>query len=206
MKCLAPLMLASLLCAQLDAGAAVRQTFESYRSAIKDRNGLTAISLVTSATIDSYEAHRDQALYSTRAELEQRPIFERMIVLNFRLRFTLAELQITPGAELFSRGIEQGWTNTAALNDSSLDKLVIGEVRAQAQMVARPGDAGAPIHFALEDGVWKVDLVSLAEAVEASLLVYLTSDDVTEERLVEETLAAAYGKALPDDIWEPLVH
>lgn len=196
---------ASTLYGQQQDGVVVRQTFQSYWTAIQDRDGARARSLVTAATLNSYENLRDQALYSTRSELDKSPIFERLIVLNFRLRFTLAELQMTPGAELFSRGIDQGWTASGSTGESALKDVVIVGDRAQARMVSGPSDTGSRIHFASEDGQWKVDLLSLSAAVEQSLQAYLQSDDVTEQRLVEETLAASYGAALPDHIWEPMI-
>lgn len=198
--------LAGALYGQQQDGVAVRQTFQSYWSAIQDRDGTQARALVTTATLDSYERLRDEALYGTRSELEKHPIFERLIVLTFRLRFTLTELQMTPGAELFGRGVDQGWTASGSAGESTLQDVVIVGNRAEARMASGPGDAGAPIHFAREDGQWKVDLLSLSAAVEQSLQAYLQSDEVTEQRLIEETLAASYGDALPDNIWEPLIH
>lgn len=197
-------VLAGSVFAQADADA-IRGAFQTYRAALEARNGEAARALVTRATLDSYEALRDEAIYSVKVDLAKRPIFERLIILNLRLRFTLTELQMTPGRDLFRRGIEEGWT-AGASGLSNLERLVLIDNHAQAFIVPRSGGGeGTPIHFLLEDGAWKIDLISISNAVEESLRDLAVKNGISEEQLIEETLGSSYGQALPTDIWEPLL-
>lgn len=184
--------------------AAVREVYRRYKVAVSVRNGEAARRLVSARTLDHYESMRDLALHADEAEVRALSLFDKLIVLNFRLRLSAVDLQSISGQELFAYGVERGWIGESIAAASDIDSISVSGDAAGGKLVSNGRLTAVDLRFKREAGAWKFDLIAMAPLVELALEAAIRADGSSEDDYVMRALEASLGAPTDKDLWAPL--
>ncbi len=198
-------LLAGGLSAQIADVAAIQRVFWEYRAAISARDGERAQRAVTAATIAQYDRLRDLALYAKEGETRALPLFEKLMVLSFRLRLTASELQSMSGATLFKSGVEAGWMGDSVAVNSDVDSVRVDQGEASGVLVSGNRPTAIRIEFRREQGEWRFDLMAVGPVISSTIRNSLQQAGLAEDEYVIEALTKQNGEAPSLEVWAPLL-
>ncbi len=190
--------------AQTDDAEAIRKVFRSYRTAIAVRNGERAQHAVTSETFAYYDRMRDLALHAGEASTRALPLFDKLMVLSFRLRMTAVELQSISGAGLFAAGVQRGWIGDTVASASDVASIQVSGDQAVGLLVSGTRTTGIEVKFKREQGEWLFDLIAMGPAVAEAIKQGLKQAGIDEDAYVLRALAEQTGADPPPTIWAAL--
>lgn len=206
----------ALLCAlPPDAGAAgeadaVRQSFQSLKSALLQDRGEEAARLVSRSTLALSDKARDLALYGSKAELEAQPTAMLAAALSLRQSIGPQKLQSLPARELVAYVVDTDLTR-----DGQVARIDLGGVRVDRQSAAADVLSDGPfpvsqLQFAKEEGLWKLDLTEIAYGDTAiDRLAQMMSpgspggQQALRNELVLAMIAANAGTVVDGTLWQP---
>ena len=191
--------------AQTDDVSAIQHAFWNYRAAISARDGERAQRAVTGATLEQYDRLRDLALHATEVESRALPLFEKLMVLNFRLRLTASELQSMSGAILFKRGVEAGWMGDSVAVNSDVASIRVDGSDAAGVLVSGGQPTTIEIEFRREQGDWRFDLMAVGPVISSTIQKSLEQAGIAEDEYALEALTEQNGERPPPSVWTALV-
>lgn len=184
---------------------AIQETFGKYQHALVDLEGETVVELVTENTIEYFDEIQELALYGTFNEVENRSLTDRMQIVTLRHRVPVSTLQKKSPSELLAYCVETGLFGKGAA------ALEIGEIRLQDgnAAVASTLMNGQPLpvqpRFVEEEGVWKLDMVSIISAADDALRAMAEQKAITQDDLILSMVSRSSGMDVGSEIWQPLL-
>lgn len=191
--------------APVGAEANVKALMIDYRDAIVAGKGTDAVDMVSQRTIAYFDSMRLAALAMPAAEVKRADVMDQLMILTLRGHHTRAELEGSNGRALFVVAVEKGWTGSEV---RSLEPGVIkvdGDT-AQIGMIAPTGTLPPAMGFRayLEDGRWKLDIMSIAVVAGPAFEASLEMIDPDRERAMLKLLGMVLKKPVDATLWEPL--
>ena len=191
-----------------DPDLAVRDAFARYVAALEARDGATAATLVTAASLAREEHLRDLALEAPRATVAALPPSDQLAVLRLRHEFTADELRPLTGTDLVRIAVEEAWSSPKPLAVLT----VTGVETTGDTSTLRVARAGEPVPvrlvFRREQGTWKLDLSALARSSDAALgeTLAFRADraKVPVEEILRWVIEDTSGHLVDKDLWQPL--
>jgi hypothetical protein len=142
-----------------DDEAAIRDTFEAYRTALLELDGDAVVDLVTYESIGYYGELADLAGTAGPEEIGERAILERTTVALLRVEYPVAELAAYDGAEMLAFSVDEGLVDNGSVVDNELgDVRIVGD-QAYAELVVRSVPSGVDFEFKRLGGEWLFNLI-----------------------------------------------
>jgi hypothetical protein len=182
----------------------IRQTFLSYKAAILQRQGQSALSCVNRSTLQHYARMKALALEGQEKEIRQLTPLNKLIVLLIRHRVPVDDLRGMTSEELFIHGVNQGWIGKDSILDSDIGQLQVFGNDASAEYVMRGNPTQLKFRFTKEDGKWRIDLTALMSMADHAMSMMIKEEGLEEDTLIISVIELVSGKKAPPTIWQPL--
>lgn len=189
--------------AQSDEGS-VRDAFVNYRSALLAGDGAAAAAHLSQSTYDYYDAMRRFALYGDAKTVQDQPVTDQLQILLLRLRVAPQMLESLSPVGLIAHSIEQGWIGRSSVERIEPGKVVTQGDAAIIHVVVDGEDRGPAFRFHRELGVWRLDLVPVMRATDASIRMAIEREGMGESDFMLAVVERAIGREIGIEAWIPL--
>lgn len=183
--------------------AAIRATFEAYRTALLARDGEGALPHVSQSVLEYYDYVRELALYASAAEVRTRPLSDQLFVILLRHRIPSAQLRGMSGREVFAHGVAQGWISDEQTRTQQLGRIGVTGNMAFAEMLVGGQRSPITLHFVRQDGAWRWDMLGVVQWTDIALRSVAESAGVTPEELLVSAAERVTGRQVAPTIWDP---
>jgi hypothetical protein len=148
----------------------VKEEYGKLKAAMLNAQGSEAAGYVTDETIGLYEHSRKIALDSRDIDFDSISTFEVLLVFQLRFMLDKNSLQKMDGRSIFAWGVKNGLIKKDVLKSFEVNKVVYEGKLATATILkhGKPVD-DAIFHLSFEEGVWKFDMLPMAEEVDRAL-------------------------------------
>ncbi|HEX6731439.1 MAG TPA: hypothetical protein VF074_15550 [Pyrinomonadaceae bacterium] len=181
----------------------VRQTFVDYKSAILQRQGQTAVTLVNQATLDYYARMQGLALEGQEREVRQLTPLNKILVLSLRHRVAIDQLRMMTPNQVFTYAVSQGWIGKNSVLDSEIGGLRILGNDASAEYLKGGQRTSLNYRFTKENGRWKIDLTALTPFADQAMKMLIAKEGLDEDTFVVSLIESVSGKRVLPSIWHP---
>lgn len=184
--------------------AAIRTTFDVFRSAIGIRHAEHALAEISEDSLRSFEIIRRMAIAGKRLKIMGLAPSSRLMVFILRLKLTQEQLEAMTAEDLFKTAVKNGWYGRAVVLNSKLDVVHGGFEEAKAQIISQSGPTPFHYSFVREGDSWKLNLDSLNELLDAVLADLWRSSEMDENRFIMHEAGKIAEKPVSDELWYPL--
>ena len=185
---------------------AIKSAFSEYKTAMVSNDIDAVLDITCKSSFVYYEMLIDYALNADSAKVAGMSFMDRMSVLGTRIQIPKDKLVGMNGESYVRYGLENGLTNSQALNAIDVGEVTMeGENKAQAQVTYMQQPLPAQMTFLQEGGKWKFDATSMLKFSEDMILQQIGGMGMSENEFIMQALTQAAGGSLSDDIWQPLV-
>jgi uncharacterized protein len=203
-----PAIVAITIVSTLDVRAdvkSVKSTFAGYKQSALAGKGVEAAEYLSTNTFKYYEQMKDLALYASRDELKKLSTADIMTAMILRHRMPTKDLQSMAGKKIIIHAIDRGWIGKSAVERLSIKSVQINNNSAIAKVSNNRNNARTvDMEFYLENGKWKLDLVSILKQTNSALDALAQLQKISREDLVISMLALVSDKKTEDPtLWEP---
>jgi hypothetical protein len=176
----------------------IRETFDRYKDALKERDGEAAAGLISTETLDYYEEMRQVAARAGPAEIRKHSLMNRLLITRMRIGIHLPALRSMTGREVFALGVKEGWSdaeNTSRQEFGEID--VVGDFANAAQTNGVP----TSYDFHREQGQWKLDLTAVIASANFAFKQAARESGQSENQFLFTLLESATGRSVTKAIW-----
>jgi uncharacterized protein len=202
-----PAIAAITIVSTLDVRAdvkSVKSTFTGYKQSILAGKGVQAVEYLSTNTVKYYEQMKDLALYASRDELKKLSTADMMMAMLLRHRVPTKDLQAMAGKKIIIHAIDRGWIGKSAVERLSVQSVKVNNNQAIAKVSTSKKAPAANMEFYLENGKWKLDLVSILKQTSPALDALAQEQKIAREDLILSMLALVSDKKTEDPtLWEP---
>ena len=181
----------------------IRRAFLTYKEAILQQQGQSAVSLVNRATVQYYARMRTLALEGQEKEVRQLTPMNKIMVLSLRHRVPIGDLRAMTSEALFTYAVDQGWIGKNSVLDSDIGRLQVVGNDASAEYVKSGTPTPLTYRFTKEDGNWKVDLTALMPVADQAMSMLIKAKGLDEDTFIMDLLESVSGKKVVPSIWQP---
>jgi len=114
---------------------AIQNCFDSYRSAILDQDGETAVKFLSNSTIQEYQRYVDWALGAKEEELKEMSFINRMQIIILRHRVDVNTLKTLDGRSAIIYAVDRDWIGKNGVIQTSLGAIDVMDSRATAEIM-----------------------------------------------------------------------
>ncbi|MEM9064221.1 MAG: hypothetical protein AAGB51_01890 [Planctomycetota bacterium] len=187
-----------------EVSAGVQATFERYEAAVRDQDGVGAVSCIAAPTLAYYQRVVDLAIDAEPEELRGLDVGIQIDVLKLRGRTSPELIRRLDGERLIGLSVQQGWISMNMPEGISLGTPILDGDRAAVPLFLNGASVGASMEFRLEDGVWKINIASNFDIVEM-----LHRDAATQAGMPIDVYARIQveyilRRQVPDSMYEPV--
>jgi hypothetical protein len=204
---LAPLAALAIAATALGASPAhqlVKQCYASFERALVERNGETALRLLSAGSLREWERLVRLALRGSIDEIEALPPGHRLAVLALRHQApTFLRAQGSEQDRLV-QAVRSGLLDRDAAGLAEMGDVALQGERASGLLVVAGLPSGFRAGFVREDGAWRVDLGSSLDGVGRVVTGIARANRVGESAVIVNLLAAASGRRVGGEVWRPL--
>src|SRR5687767_4748366 len=172
----------------------VLDTFESYRSALLEQDGVSAAENVTKATIEMYQEHRDLAVSGSEKTVKELSMINRMQVLLIRHRIDPKLLKEMDGRAVFVHAVNQNWIGKNSVLRLNLQDVVVRGTRASAKATLDGQASADRFHFVKEQDKWKVDLARVFQGSDQVLQRQARQKGMEENEFLFSVITSVSGR------------
>lgn len=180
------------------------ETFQTYKSAILDKNGELAYQQVDANTRKRYARTLDRALNLSAARTRELPLIDLMEVLMARHMIESGTLKAMDGKEFFVYAVNEGWIDEKGVRGVEIEVKNVEGTKATTKMKKGGITADVGFDFNLEDGQWRIDLTSILGMAEIQFQGILDQSGMSTEELMFAVLLELSGQQPSAGVWEPL--
>jgi len=179
----------------------VRRAYTGIQRVLADKAYERLPALVDRATIDTYDSLRHDALWASRAEVQRKPVVDRILILSMRYRLGQQLHQMT-GRDVLAEGVEPPVALFTVLQQTDLDNVTISGANAVVTTKFRGKRSfWSAFHFHKEGDQWKLDLLTLTRDLEPYMTTWFR---VATDADIEAYVAGTSGLKPGPQIWQPL--
>lgn len=183
----------------------VKASFEAYREAILEDDGARAAKFVSHHTIDYYDEIVVQALTADSMALDTMSLIDKMTILIIRGKMSAELLKTAGPGDGFIFSINEGLVGKEEARRNDLGKVFYDSTFARAPMIVDGQQTPLPMHFHLEEGVWKLDLTSLFPISEPVFTKMIEESGMPENEFLQLVVTITLeGEEEANPIWHPI--
>ena len=135
----------------------IEQLWHQYRSAVISNEGNLIPSLVDLDTLSLYQRLINDAATLDKAELDNRNILAKLIILRLRHDYDKRELEQLKAGELLSNAVEKGLISQVSV--SNIQNLVNIRIKGDIAVASTQDQPEIPVfHFSKQNGSWRLSL------------------------------------------------
>jgi hypothetical protein len=181
----------------------IRQAFLTYKAAILQQQGQSAVPLVNRATLQYYERMKALALEGQEKEVRRLTPVNKVMVLILRHRVPVDDLRGMTPEEVFIHGVNQGWIGKDSVLDTDIGQPQVFGNDASAEYVKRGKPTPLKFRFTKEDGKWKLDLTALTPIADQAMTMLIKKEGLDEDTFIINIIESISGKKVLPTIWQP---
>jgi hypothetical protein len=181
----------------------IRVAFLTYKGAILEQQGQSAVLVVNRATLQYYAQMKTLALEGHENEVRQLTPMNKLMVLSLRHRVSVDDLRAMTPQEMFIHAVNQGWIGKNSVLDSDIGQLQVFGNDASGEYVR--GGKPTPLKFRLtkEEGNWKIDLTALTPPADQAISLLIKKEGLDEDAFIVGLVESVSGKKVSPSIWQP---
>ncbi|HEU4340186.1 MAG TPA: hypothetical protein VFU31_01300 [Candidatus Binatia bacterium] len=183
----------------------IRGAFLSYKEAILQQQGQSAVSLVNRATLQYYARMKTLALRGQEKEVRLLTPMNKIMVLSLRHRLSIDDLRRMTPDEIFIHAVNHGWIGKNSVLDSDIGQMQVFGNDASAEYVKGGRRTPLKYRFTKEDGHWKIDLTALMPAADQAMGMLIKKKGIDEDAFIISLVESVSGKKVLPSIWQPPV-
>jgi hypothetical protein len=184
-------------------GELIRQAFLTYKAAILQQQGQSAVPLVNRATLQYYARMKALALEGQEKEVRQLTPVNKAIVLLLRHRIPVGDLRGMTPEEVIIHAVNQGWIGKNSVLDSDIGQLQVFGNDASAEYVKSGKPTPLKYRFTKEDGKWKIYLTALTPLADQAMSMLIKKEGLDEDTFIIGIIESVSGKKVLPTIWQP---
>jgi hypothetical protein len=201
---LAALAAAATAFAATPAHRQVVRCYAAFERALVERDGDGAVRLVSAGSLREWERLLGLALGGSIDEVEALPPGPRLAVLALRHeKPPFLRAAGTPGERL-AEAVRSGLLDRDAAGLAEMGDVALQGERASGLLSVGGLPSGFRAGFVLEEGAWRVDLASSLDGVGRVVSGIARANGVGESAVIVNLLAAASGRRVGVEVWQPL--
>jgi hypothetical protein len=181
----------------------VRRAFLSYKEAILQQQGQSAVLLVSRATLQYYARMKTLALVGQEKEVRLLSPMNKIMVLSLRHRVPVDDLRGMTPEEVFTYAVNHGWIGKNSVLDSDIGGLQVFGNDASAEYVKSGTPTPLKYRFTKEDGKWKIDLTALMPVADQAMSMLIKQKGLDEDTFITSLIESISGKKVLPSIWQP---
>jgi hypothetical protein len=181
----------------------IRHAFVTYRGAILQQQGQSAVRIVNGATVQYYARMKALALEGQEKEVRQLTPMNKLMVLSLRHRVPADDLRAMTPEEAFIHAVNQGWIGKDSVLDSDIGQLQVFGNNASAEYVKSGKPTPLKYRFTKEDEKWKIDLTALMPVADQAMSMLIKKEGLDEDTFIVSLIEAVSGKKVLPSIWQP---
>ena len=182
----------------------IQESFENYRSAILNRKGELAYTLVDINTKKYYEKTINMILHLSEIETKKLSLLNKVNVLMARHRIEPDVLTKMSGKSFFVYAVDNGWIGEESVSNLQIEVVEINDNFAKTHIVTEEGEAPFGFSFRREDGKWRIDLTSMFSISNVAFSKQAENMGVSENEFIFMILESISGKKVESKIWNPI--
>lgn len=183
----------------------VKASFEGYRQAVLEDNGALASTYVSRITIAYYDSAISLARTADSLRVDSLPLIEKMTVLLIRGEMSTEMITGSKSGDGFIFAINEGMVSKDDVRKNELGKVFFDDAFARAPMVVNGQVTPMPMHFHLEEGIWKLDLTSLFPITEPVIQQMIEESEMEENEFMQFLVTITLrGADEENPIWHPV--
>ena len=183
---------------------AIRSCFAGYKAAVLESDGEAAAGHVTAATIAYYQRMLALVLSASAEETRKLPLLDRMTVLLVRARVEGDLLRAMDGRKLFVHAVDIGMVGKSSVISNELGEVFVSGAHATGEHVSAGTPTGIHWRFHLEDGAWRMDIMSILPSATLAFQKIIKDSGMTEDEFILKIIAMLQGTEPSDEVWQPV--
>ena len=181
--------------------AAVRSTFEDYRTEVGAGNGAVVPALVSPSTIAHYDEVVRLARTAGPSEISALGMMDRLMIARLRVQEP-PDFAAMDGAGLLVYGVDEGMIDAAALEDNTLGEVRVEGDSAYAQMLVDGEPAGVDWEFVRDGSDWTFDLAAGFPLINEALTQVAAENEMTEDEFIFAAIEMVTGTPVDVSVYE----
>ena len=200
-------LISSLLtsCSGLGEEKRILDTFEGYKRALLDQNGLLSVDFVTKETIALYQQYLDWAKTATGEELAKLSLINQIQVILIRHSCPQDVVLELDGKGIFIYAVDRGWIDSRIVVNAGLTDVTISANKAHGFIVQNGVKTAEKFHFIKQDGKWRFDLSRIISEANSLLAKMVKESGMTEKQFIISCSKAISNETVSETIWDPMV-
>jgi len=183
----------------------IQKTFETYRNAAMNKDGASAVRVLSASTLQYYETLLRKTLYADEGALNADSVSTRFAVLLMRHVATREEILALENAHGFIVfALNNGLIGQTGLAQIKLDDVHVSGDEAFVSLMGEVSQDDK-MHFVRENGTWKINLAHTIRSLDAYIVQMADSLGLSEEEFRDYALTFQNGELPSDKIWEPIL-
>lgn len=184
--------------------AAVREAFETYRTAILSQDADGAYKAVDGNTKDYYDEMLQQTLDADAATVRSLPILDQLIILRSRQQIPAVELTAMDGESFFKYAVDRSWIDPSSVQQFNIDNIAVSGNTATTSLAKNGQVAPFGFTFNQEADGWKIDLTSILPFSERAMQQLVGESGMNQDEFLLFLVKSVSGADVPDSIWQPV--
>jgi hypothetical protein len=181
----------------------IRQTFLTYKEAILQQHGQSAVLLVNNATLQYYARMKNLALEGQEKEVRLLTPMNKIMVLSLRHRIPVDDLRAMTPEVVFVHAVNQGWIGKNSVLDSDIGRVQVFGKDASADYLKGGKQTSLKYRFTKEGEKWKIDLTALMPAADQAMSMLIEKEKLDEDKFIISLIETVSGKKVSPLIWRP---
>jgi hypothetical protein len=179
--------------------------FENYRSAILNRDGVKAYSLVDENTREYYSISAKRALRLPEKETRKLNILDKINVLLARHSIDKSKLSTMNGKTFFIYAVDQGWISEESVSKIKIKVVTVNNNFGKSHLITEKGEAPFGFSFRKENGKWKIDLTSTFNITRMAFSQKIKQMGMQENEFLFLVLESNNGIKPNPSVWDPIL-
>lgn len=181
----------------------IRRAYLSYKEAILQQQGQSAVLLVNRATLQYYGRMKSLALKGQEKEVRLLSPMNKIMVLSLRHRIPVDVLRAMTPEEVFAHAVNQGWIGKDSVLDSDIGQLRVFGNDASAEYVKGGKPTPLKYRFTKEDEKWRIDLTALMPVGDQAMSMLIKKEGLDEDTFIISLIESVSGEKVSPSIWQP---
>jgi hypothetical protein len=203
--CTVALLCSSIAFCQKKVEKQIRKTFDGYKTAILQEQGVVALNFIDSTTIAYYGQVLEHILTTDSAGISQLPMIDRYTVLMIRHTMTAKQLKTMDGKSFFVQCIINGMVGKNSVAKNEIGKISINGNEAKGQLVIDKEELPYYFEFVKETTKWKINLTSLFPLAEQAFSAMLENSGKSDPDFMQDIIQLVSGQPVNPVIWHTLL-
>ncbi len=196
----APEALETLDAVTLPESFRVHETFNTWKQAVLNDNGVLAYSLLDRRTRNHWDEIFHDVIHVNEKDFLELRFYHKFKVVEARQIIPHERLKLMNGQALFEHEVNNAWIAKGVLSNTTLRDVVISQNFAIGKaLINNETDGRFDFHFYKENGSWKMNLTELYTLSEMDLIQQRRSSGKTEEEFIFERVYNFCGKPVDSE-------